>query len=317
MSDAGHALFTGDISGSTIRTSGDIIAGGKITGSHFQINPASAAANELLFEIKVGSTQKVFIDEDGDASFDGTGTFNLIRVSSDGNQSSPAIAFGTDTNTGIYQPADNEISIQAGGGTAEINVGAGSVDIQTGPLGVNNIIEHIGDTDTKIAFTTDNIQIDAGNTTGLELDVTGSILPNIKQNIFDTSSVALGGNGAIGDIVKFGGTATQAGAIYYLKTDGTWGNAQANAMGTATASLAVAVGSNSTTDGMCLRGFINPYGLGDARGIGSPVYLNASFGGRFTGEAPSGTGNIVRILGHQYGSDLIYFNPSNDFIVHA
>lgn len=317
MSDAGHALFTGDISGSTIRTSGDIIAGGKITGSHFLINPASAAANEVLFEIVVGSTQKAFIDEDGDASFDGLITCNALQVTSDGNQSAPAIKFGTDINTGIFQPADNQIALQANGSTTELTVSTDGVEITNGDFIINETIVHSGDTDTKVDFTTNNIQIDAGGTTGLELDITGSILHNVKQNVFNTASVALGANGAIGDIVKFGNTATAAGGIYYLKTDGTWGNAQANAVGTATASLAVAVGTNSTTDGMCLRGFVNPYGLGDARGVGSPVYLHNEFGGRFRGEAPTGSGHVVRALGHQYGTDLVYFNPSNDFIIHA
>ena len=39
--------------------------------------------------------------------------------------------------------------------------------------------------------------------------------------------------------------------------------------------------------------------------------------GRITGSAPSDTGDIVRVVGHRYGTDLVYFNPSNDFIVHA
>jgi hypothetical protein len=164
----------------------------------------------------------------------------------------------------------------------------------------------------------ENLEIHADNNIELKADNLVTMgTASIEHRLFDTGSTHLGANGAVGDIVKFGGTTTVAGAIYYLKTDGTWANAQANAVGTATASLAVAVGTNSTTDGMCLRGFINPYGLGDASGIGSPVYLHDGFAGRFKGIAPDSTGDVVRILGYQYGSDLIYFNPSNDFIVHA
>jgi hypothetical protein len=39
--------------------------------------------------------------------------------------------------------------------------------------------------------------------------------------------------------------------------------------------------------------------------------------GRMLATAPNSTGDIVRIIGYQYGTDLIYFNPSNDFIIHA
>jgi hypothetical protein len=67
---------------------------------------------------------------------------------------------------------------------------------------------------------------------------------------------------------------------------------------------------------MCLRGFFNPY-TDSGAGIGNPVYLSDAAAGRMLATAPSSTGDIVRIVGYQYGTDLIYFNPSNDFIIHA
>jgi hypothetical protein len=67
---------------------------------------------------------------------------------------------------------------------------------------------------------------------------------------------------------------------------------------------------------MCLRGFVNPMADPGA-GIGNPLYLAAAAAGRFVATAPSSTGDIVRIIGYQYGTDLIYFNPSNDYIIHA
>ena len=66
---------------------------------------------------------------------------------------------------------------------------------------------------------------------------------------------------------------------------------------------------------MCIRGFIHPFADPGAP-LGNPVYLHTTIG-RFIDTAPSSTNNVVRILGHQYGTDLIYFNPSNDYIVHA
>jgi hypothetical protein len=180
----------------------------------------------------------------------------------------------------------------------------------------DNVV-HDGDTDTKIAFGTNTVQVDAGGTTVFSSTITGSKVENVHQFIFDTGSLALSGNGgSIGDIVKFGGSTTAAGGVYYLTNSGTWVAAQANAAGTATSSLAVALGTNSTTNGMCLRGFVNPFSDPGA-GTGNPVYLNDTAAGRMLATAPSSTGDVVRIIGYQYGTDLIYFNPSNDYIIHS
>ena len=67
---------------------------------------------------------------------------------------------------------------------------------------------------------------------------------------------------------------------------------------------------------MCLRGFVNPF-TDPSAGIGSPVYLSDTHTGRLLAAPPSDTNDVVRIVGYQYGTDLVYFNPSNDFIIHA
>ena len=150
-----------------------------------------------------------------------------------------------------------------------------------------------------------------------DLNVEGSITSSIldtQYRIFDTGSSVLGSNGgSIGDIVKFGGTTTTAGGIYYLKTDGTWGLSNATDTSASTGSLAMALGTNSTTDGMLIRGLSNPFN-DPAAGTGQPVYLGVA-DGRAQASAPSTSGNVVRMIGYQFGTDLIYFNPSNDYIV--
>ena len=175
---------------------------------------------------------------------------------------------------------------------------------------------HNGDVDTLLTFGIDTVDVAAGGTKVFQSDVTGSILPNVKYNIFNTSSAALSVKGAIGDIVKFGGSSTVAGGIYYLNSSGGWSLALADSTFTSTSSIAMAVGTNSTTDGMCLRGFVNPY-TDPGAGTGNPVYMSDTETGRMTSTAPSSNGDVVRIVGHQYGTDLIYFNPSSDYILHA
>ena len=197
----------------------------------------------------------------------------------------------------------------------------GAVDMAStltvdGTVDIAGELQHSGDTDTKISFSTNQISLKAGNTSVFESTITGSKLTNIHQNIFDTGSVALSSNSAIGDIVKFGGSSTVAGGIYFLNSAGGWTLTIASAAATSTGSLAVAVGTNSTTHGMCLRGFVNPF-TDPSAGIGSPVYLSDTHTGRILAVPPSDTNDVVRIVGYQYGPDLIYFNPSNDYIVHA
>ena len=81
----------------------------------------------------------------------------------------------------------------------------------------------------------------------------------------------------VGDIVKFGGTTTVPGAIYQLQGGGTWALTDADAAASASGSIAVALGANSTTNGMLLRGLSklnhDPGGL-----VGAPLYLAVAAG---------------------------------------
>jgi len=57
---------------------------------------------------------------------------------------------------------------------------------------------------------------------------------------------------------------------------------------------------------------------GPSAGIGNPIFL-ATQANRAQAAAPDTSGNIVRILGHQFGDGgtadpIYYFNPSPDFI---
>ena len=81
--------------------------------------------------------------------------------------------------------------------------------------------------------------------------------------------------------------------------------------------LAIAAGSDSDVNGMVTRGFV--YVSADPGGsVGDVVYLSAATDGLLTTTAPTGTtGFVVRVVGHKVGTNIIYFNPSNDFITLA
>ena len=315
-SNVGYIASPTHIHGTSISLNADVTASGNISSSGMIVADNFKSNNHNV------------------ANFDGTtigfGYENTtpIRI---GKSANPTTFMGNITASGVLGGGH----ISASGTITAENITVASDLTVTGDITANgnivgddgtditniesifcNRIFHDDDLDTSLVFGTNELTIKAGNTSVFESTITGSILPNVHQNIYDTGSVALAADSAIGDIVKFGGSTTVAGGMYYLKGDGTWALTQANAVGKSTSSIAIAVGTNSTTHGMCLRGFINPYSDPEA-GTGNPVYMSDTETGRMLATAPSSTGDIVRIIGYQYGPNLIYFNPSNDYIVHA
>ena len=154
-----------------------------------------------------------------------------------------------------------------------------------------------------------------GVTSYITLDgsVTKTILNKPSQRTFEVSDASTHGD-ANGDIVYFGGTTSMsAGKIYHYKANGTWELADADAASTSDGLLAVAIGAASDTNGMLLRGMItldhDPGNLGD-------VLFLSTTAGEATGTAPSGSGDIVRVVGYLLGGahGQIYFNPDGAFV---
>ena len=213
-------------------------------------------------------------------------------------------------------------------------IGSGTAELEVdGHITASGNISASGDThrfggkievDTKVMTDTieeltDNAGITFGNniTASGDISASGTIISNeleTQYRHFDTGSVPLGSvGGSVGDIVKFGGTTTVPGAIYQLQGGGTWALTDADAAASATGSIAVAVGTNATTNGMLLRGMAklnhDPGGS-----IGTPIYL-AVAAGSSSNAAPTGNNDIARIIGYNIDtSGKIYFNPDNTFV---
>ena len=117
-----------------------------------------------------------------------------------------------------------------------------------------------------------------------------------------------------GDIVRFGGTTSMTtGRIYHYKSDGTWELADPADVSTSDGLLAVALGAASDTDGMLLRGMVTM--SFDPGSVGDVLYLSLT-AGRCEATAPSGSGDIVRIVGYclDASNGQIWFNPDNTFV---
>ena len=82
--------------------------------------------------------------------------------------------------------------------------------------------------------------------------------------------------------------------------------------------LGVSLGSASDTDGVLLRGMVTLNH--DPGGVGDTLYLNSNTSGAGTGgcnsTAPSGNGDIIRIVGYclDASNGQIWFNPDSTFI---
>ena len=117
-----------------------------------------------------------------------------------------------------------------------------------------------------------------------------------------------------GDVVFIGGTTSMTtGALYHYKSDGTWELADADAAATCDGLLAIALGSSSDSDGMLLRGMVtlnhDPGSVGD-------VLFASTTAGEITATAPSGSSDIVRVVGYCLNATTgqIWFNPDGTFV---
>ena len=114
--------------------------------------------------------------------------------------------------------------------------------------------------------------------------------------------------------ITIGTGTTETGKLYHF--DGTgWEltNADPSLSSPTSGSLiAMALGTDPDVDGMLLRGVARP--LLSGGGGGKTVYFDST-NGQLTTTVPSTSGYVVRVAGHCIDSNVIYLNPSPDWIV--
>jgi len=192
-------------------------------------------------------------------------------------------------------------------------------DLNTSTLTIADYIIHDGDVTTKIGFdnndvfsiTTDNVvRFTQNNTSALFTTKVQIPLRVLKRSDTGVASESTG------DVVFFGNTTSMvAGKIYHLKNDSSWELVDASAVATSDGLLAVALGEESNSSGMLLRGFVTLEH--DPGAIGDVLYASHTATGEATATKPTGTGNVVRILGYCLGASdkKIFFNPDNHYTV--
>ncbi len=101
------------------------------------------------------------------------------------------------------------------------------------------------------------------------------------------------------------------GSVYYLASSGAWTLTDADFAANSRNLLGIAVSSDGFDLGVMIRGFFKNTAW--SLTIGAPVYLAVTPGG-LTSTQPTGSADIVRVVGYAIAADEIYFNPSQDWI---
>lgn len=110
------------------------------------------------------------------------------------------------------------------------------------------------------------------------------------------------------------GESLSVGHVCYLKDDGKMWKADADFEAMSKSFMAIAVGTVAadTVAKFLIRGFIKN-GSWSFATIGVPLFLHTT-SGLPTETRPTGSGDIVRIVGYVLSSNIMYFEPDKTFI---
>ena len=283
--------------------------------------------NEITFRVSTGDgvvmkasgeIEATSLDISGTSAFDGNITLpsdtqihfghttNMIEGASSGEYlmlfGKSGIFFRIGLSTKMFLDGNNfEFSVPAIPATSD-GVALGSATKMWSDLFLaSGSVVNFNNGDVTLTHSSNTLTVGGGNLdTNRQLNVTSSTHFEAK-----------------GDIVYLGGGSTTQGELCYLKSDGEWAAADADATATSGGVLlALALGTDPDADGMLLRGMFTLDH--DPGTIADELYVSTT-AGDITGTPPSGSGDIVRVVGYCLDSTngQIWFNPSNDFIVLA
>lgn len=274
-----NATVTGTITGDV---TGDLT--GNVTATSVLADGVTATTQaDATSNLTVATTEFVMNNAGQDPGGTGSGSFKDIQFNNNGD-------FGGSSNL-AFNPTTSTLST--------VNISASDI---SGTLAANIQLDTSpasGDDSKKVAST--EWVLDNATTT-------------IK--ISQPSTTTAGDIGLGAEVVYFGTGTTVAGQIYYYSSSG-WAVVDSDYSVGAIGFLAVALGTSPTSNGMCIRGMINVSGIEGSQQTGNVLYVSNT-PGTCTTTNPSGQYDVVRVIGYALSStsNAIYFNPSQDWVIH-
>ena len=209
---------------------------------------------------------------------------------------------------------DDNVRIKVGGGTGgDLRIYHDGSNSYISDTGTGSLVVQSSDLFLRTNSTENAIVCAANASVTLYYDNSAK-LATTSSGVKTTYSATSNTDGDVaGDIVHLGETTTVAGKIYYYKSDGAWGLVDADAASTCSGLLAVALGTSSNTNGMLLRGMATI--ANDPGAVGDTLFASTT-AGQATATAPSGSGDIVRVIGYclNASNGQIWFNPDGAFV---
>jgi len=346
MSEAGAATFNNKVVATELDISGDadidgtleadaitvdgtnLLTGGVITSlgtiTQDTVTFTSANSEDPLVIIKnttndANGARLQFVKDKGAAGADGDDIGVIEFIGDDAAQTQTSFA------KIVAEVSEADDSDEAG----KLSFFVAESDGTTTALTAGLVIEGEHATDGQV-----NVTLGAGvqsvtNTSGKfgVFDTTPMTAINVVNNYntvtFENQLASGEGGGRVMRYSPGADDTLTVGRLYFLHTDGTWDETDADAVATgATQLLGIGLG-NARTAGCLMEGFIRipsteiegTPGSGAVDGL--PLYVSTT-AGHITFTRPSAAGDFVRIVGHaidDHSSDvLIYFNPSNNHV---
>ena len=233
-------------------------------------------------------------------------------------------------------PANNQIAVFTDSntieGTSEFTFGGGALVVEGGGITIFNNAQDDAAFQIKGSSDSNLLQVNpqANDRIGIGtaapddklgivggISLTGDISGNgstLKVSEIASSigaAASAGDKGLNAETITFYSNTVVAGAVYYLGSSA-WALSDADAESTSKGFMGVATSTNSNT-GMVIHGIV--YVGNDPGGsVGDIVYLSTA-DGRLTNDVSAFTANdIVRVMGYKVGTNLVFFDPSKDWI---
>jgi hypothetical protein len=275
----------------------------------------TAVGHDALYSLSSVFNNNVAIGKDAARSV--TGTSGSVFVGGSASTVSNANVNSVTVIGWSAQTKADGVSVgrQSVGGTSTVTVGrsAGNSSSDSSVfLGYQAGSSETGDNKLYIENSNSTTPLIYGEFDNDILRVNGSFEVTGGMTADDGGLTAAGDYGKGAEVWYQGTSTPTAGSVYYLDSSGNWANTDASAVATAKGMLSVSAGADSDVDGMVIKGFVY-VGTDPGGSVGDVVYLSET-ANQLTTTAPTTASAVVRVCGYKVGTNIVYFDPSKDWI---